>query len=220
MRDDLEFQSTKTYTHSIGLSCCFRQWRAESHCRFLHGYALQVKLTFTSPSLDENNWVIDFGGLKPIKAWLENTFDHKLLVARDDPMKDQLIALAHPTAVHTYEEAEEKRIADVQVVKDVGCEAFSLMIYEHVEEWLRRYCEDHYLPNAYLESVEVREHESNSAICRRKSVVHVSKEPHFHLQPNHVVERIGDLFVIRDKDMDIPPKAYEGFYKAAKDFKK
>src|SRR4051812_22439004 len=80
------FGSTKTYPHSIGLSCCFRQWRAlHSHCRFLHGYALQVKLTFVAQTLDERNWVVDFGGLKDIKERLTELLDHKTIVARDDP---------------------------------------------------------------------------------------------------------------------------------------
>ena len=30
-------------------------------------------------------WVMDFGGLKPIKAWLEDLFDHTLLINEDDP---------------------------------------------------------------------------------------------------------------------------------------
>ena len=73
-----KYYSTKTYGHNIGLSACFRQPNAHSHCKFLHGYSLQFKFTFSCDSLDERNWVVDFGGLKPLKAWLENTFDHQL----------------------------------------------------------------------------------------------------------------------------------------------
>src|SRR5262245_56270238 len=84
----MTYVSTKTYGHDIGLSCCFRQWRAESHCRFFHGYALGVRIEFEASELDKYNWVVDFGGLKSFKGWLENTFDHKLLVAHDDPELD------------------------------------------------------------------------------------------------------------------------------------
>lgn len=31
------YQSTKTYGHDRGFSCAFRQWRADSHCRLIHG---------------------------------------------------------------------------------------------------------------------------------------------------------------------------------------
>ena len=34
------YRSSKTYGHEIGLSAAFRQWRAQSHCRLIHGYAL------------------------------------------------------------------------------------------------------------------------------------------------------------------------------------
>jgi 6-pyruvoyltetrahydropterin/6-carboxytetrahydropterin synthase len=39
-------RATKTYGDDLGLSVAFRQWRADSHCRYLHGYAIGVRLTF------------------------------------------------------------------------------------------------------------------------------------------------------------------------------
>ena len=77
------FESEKTYTHSQGLSCAFRQWRADSHCKYIHGYALQVKITFRSATLDDRNWVQDFGGLTQLKTWLTEWFDHKMIVAEE-----------------------------------------------------------------------------------------------------------------------------------------
>jgi 6-pyruvoyltetrahydropterin/6-carboxytetrahydropterin synthase len=74
------YRSTKTYDHSEGLSCCFRQWRAPSHCRLVHGYALAFKFVFATDRLDERHWCFDFGGLKPIRAWLHDTFDHTMIV--------------------------------------------------------------------------------------------------------------------------------------------
>ena len=35
------FLSSKKYGHDRGLSTAFRQWRADSHCRFMHGYSLE-----------------------------------------------------------------------------------------------------------------------------------------------------------------------------------
>lgn len=191
MRSDLEFASTKTYTHSIGLSCCFRQHRATSHCRFLHGYALEVRLTFTAPNgLDENNWVMDFGGLKPIKSWLEETFDHKLLVAEDDPFKDRLTLLAYPGDSTSHEDHERKQIADIRFVKATGCESFALMIFEHTEQWLSLL-----KGSVQIESVEVREHQGNSAICRRKS--RLPAKFGIELAPNHEMEIVGEMAYIR-----------------------
>lgn len=157
-------QSSKTYVHAIGLSCCFRQWRADSHCRFLHGYALQVKIIFGSSSLDKNGWVMDFGGLKSFRLWLEQTFDHKTLVAIDDP---EMIR---------FQELQARQIIQMKVVPGVGCEAFAQMIFTECQDWLDRTRlvdqrkadvppTDH--RDVWVESVEVREHEANSAIARK-----------------------------------------------------
>ena len=143
------FKSTKTYGHEIGLSACFRQWRADSHCRYLHGYALAVRFEFEADELDVRNWVVDFGSLKSLKGMLEDTFDHKLLVAEDDPMKDELCALAG------------LGVADVVVVPATGCERFAELIFQCAEVWLK---DNGYSPRCRLVSVEVREHGANSAI--------------------------------------------------------
>jgi 6-pyruvoyltetrahydropterin/6-carboxytetrahydropterin synthase len=145
----VNFISTKTYGHEIGLSACYRQWRAESHCRLLHGYALSVKFEFEATELDLRNWVVDFGSLKSLKGMLEDTFDHTLLVAEDDPMKDELCGL---TGVG---------LARAVVVPATGCEAFAKLIYEVAELWL---VDNGYAPRCRVRSVEVREHGANSAI--------------------------------------------------------
>lgn len=143
------YQSTKTFGHDLGLSAAFRQWRANSHCNQIHGYALSFRFTFASEVLDERNWVIDFGSLKPLKASLEEIFDHKLLVAHDDP------------ELGAFMELQERGLASVHVVKAVGCEAFAQMAFALAEEWL--YTNGH-APRVWLDSVEVREHGANSAI--------------------------------------------------------
>lgn len=82
----MAYRSTKTYGHEEGLSCAFRQWRANhSHCQLLHGYALSFKFTFEADKLDERGWVMDFGGLKGLKERLKDRFDHRIAVAADDP---------------------------------------------------------------------------------------------------------------------------------------
>ena len=89
-----KYFSTKTYGHNIGLSAVFRQPNADhSHCHLLHGYSLQFKFTFGCSELDNKNWAVDFGGLKPLKKWLEDSFDHKTCIDEADPMKDELLRL-------------------------------------------------------------------------------------------------------------------------------
>lgn len=143
--------SSKTYTHATGLSCCFRQWRAESHCRFLHGYALEVALRFRAEVLDDRRWVMDFGGLGEVKAMLVDIFDHKTLVAADDPELPRFRALA------------EAGLVDLRVVPDAGCEAFALLIFDRVDAWLRAHPDARVRDRVRLDLVEVREHGGNAA---------------------------------------------------------
>ena len=144
----MPFTSSKTYGHEIGLSSCFRQWRADSHCRYLHGYALKIHLEFEADDLDERHWVVDFGSLKSFKGQLEDTFDHKLLVAQDDPNFDDFMDL------------NDRGLAEVVVVEATGCEAFAKLIYEAAEVWLG---DAGYAPRVRMKRVTVSEHGANSA---------------------------------------------------------
>lgn len=144
------YQSTKTFGHDLGLSACFRQHRAtHSHCSMLHGYALSFKFTFEADTLDARNWVQDFGGLKPLKAMLQNTFDHKLVVAFDDPRKDEICALAG------------LGVADVLVLDAVGCEAFAELAFDMARRVLYDAHDDF---RVRVVSCECAEHGANSAI--------------------------------------------------------
>ena len=78
----MSYQSTKII--ELG-SCAFRQPQADSHCRFIHGYRLKAKFWFEATHLDENNWVVDFGGLKQLKNLMQDQFDHTTCIARTDP---------------------------------------------------------------------------------------------------------------------------------------
>ena len=143
----LKFESGKTYSHSTGHSCAFRQWRADSHCNLIHGYALQFELQFGSRSLDEKNWVVDFGGLKELKEWLKHMFDHTYLIATDDPHFDTFVELA------------DKNLIDLREVEAVGCERFAELTFDKASSIIA----DKYGDRCWVESVTVREHESNSA---------------------------------------------------------
>ncbi|HWV46441.1 MAG TPA: 6-carboxytetrahydropterin synthase [Nitrospira sp.] len=118
--------SYKNFGNEQGWSCCFRQWKAKhSHCSLLHGYALGVKFEFMSDCLDDKNWVMDFGGFKEVKKWLENLLDHTMLVSEDDPFKDDICMLAGIG------------IANVIVLPNVGCEALAQYIHEWVARWTK-----------------------------------------------------------------------------------
>lgn len=143
------YRSTKTYGHETGLSACFRQHRAKSHCSLLHGYALSFCFTFEATELDAYNWVVDFGNLSELKDRLRRYFDHKLIVAEDDPLLDNIAALAG------------LGLADVVVTQRVGCESFAEIGAQLAHSTLY---EMKMTDRVRVLSCEVREHGANSAI--------------------------------------------------------
>jgi len=141
------FYSGKTYAHNTGHSCAFRQWRADSHCNLIHGYALQFEFTFGGEGLDERNWIVDFGGLKPLKTWLAEMFDHTYLVAEDDPEMETIIML------------RDKGLIDLRIVTATGCERFAEMAFDKATEIVNELTNG----RCWVQKVTVREHEANSA---------------------------------------------------------
>lgn len=130
-------------------STAFRQWRAKSHCRLLHGYRLSTKIYFYAEDLDETNWIFDFGNCKEIKAILENQFDHTTCVAADDPELD------------LFKLMNEKDMIDLRIMKNgVSIEKTSEWIFNTVNNYVK----DKTNNRVCVIKVEVWEHEGNSAI--------------------------------------------------------
>lgn len=161
----MTYISTKTY-NQIG-PVAYRQWRAESHCRYLHGYALSFHFEFEAEDLDARNWVVDYGSLKPLKGLLEDWFDHKLLVSEDDPQKDEFVRL------------DKLGLAKITMVEKTGCEGIADFLYDYVNDcFLKDYG---YGDRVWCCKVEVRETDANMAmkIGHRhiKNLVEVVGEP-------------------------------------------
>jgi 6-pyruvoyltetrahydropterin/6-carboxytetrahydropterin synthase len=141
---------TKTYGHERGLSACFRQRHADSHCKYLHGYALSFSFTFTTTCLDVRNWVIDFGALKNLEKRLKNAFDHKTIISPGDPHLSMFKAL------------DRMDLIQLVIMMEVGCEAFAKHAFDLAVETIRT---DVNLNRRNIEVVSVTcsEHGSNSA---------------------------------------------------------
>jgi 6-pyruvoyltetrahydropterin/6-carboxytetrahydropterin synthase len=161
----MTYMVTKNYGPENGLSATFRQWRADSHCRFIHGYALGVEVTFLceDADLDENGWVYNFGGLKEFKAWLQETFDHKMLVAKDDPAIELFRDMANTRERRRFSPGREPWVESGQLIQLVevertGCEGFARMI----ADWLINNI-DMKGRQVRIDCVRVYEHDGNSA---------------------------------------------------------
>ena len=113
----------RSYKEFNGYSTAFRQWRADSHCRYVHGYALRFKVWFDG-ELDDRNWVVDFGCFKRngIKDWFKHMFDHTTIVAKDDPY------LKH------FQELHNSDLIQLRILDDVGCEKFAEYVFKHLNK--------------------------------------------------------------------------------------
>ena len=149
-----KFQSTKLFD---GFSCVFRQWKAKNtHCRFMHGYGVSFRVWFEG-SLDDRNWVWDFGGMKRAqtkidgmspKAWMDYMFDHTILVAKDDPMLNLINDLEH------------NQIAQVRVVEATGAEKFAEFIFGKLNKFVQTETDG----RVRVAKVEFMEHGKNTVI--------------------------------------------------------
>ena len=139
-----KFKSTKRFT---GFPCTHRQWRAESHCRFVHGYSREFYFEFAARELTPEGWVVDFGGLKDVKAFLDNMFDHTFLVAQDDP------------AMEAFKELDKNGVIQLRVMPNPGMEGTAFLVYEEASKILKAL----YGERAWITLVEVSENEKNTA---------------------------------------------------------
>ena len=128
---------------------------------------------FESETLDDRNWVMDFGGLKAFKEWSEYMFDHTLVVAKDDPHLKMFEIMAGMGL------QDQGGVCDLRIVEGVGCEKFAELAYMKMNEILKTFqrgeavtlengktfeCRYPVGQDVKLRSVEVFEHNANSAV--------------------------------------------------------
>ena len=113
----------RSYKEFNGYSTAFRQYRADSHCRFIHGYALRFKVWFDG-ELDDRNWVVDFGCFKRngVKDWFKT---QTTCIAKDDPH------LEHFKDLHNL------GLIQLRILDDVGCEKFAEHVFKYLNEKIK-----------------------------------------------------------------------------------
>lgn len=110
---------TKTYSN---LKAAHRQWRHPGHCHFAHGENWTLHISFGCKQLDEQNFVIDYGALRPLRAELEALFDHTLLVDWDDPDLD------------TFKMLHNRGLIDLRVVESASAEGLCHTVMKLAEK--------------------------------------------------------------------------------------
>lgn len=78
-------------TRKHEIHCGHRVCGHEGKCRNLHGHAYVIHFTCEADNLDDLGRVIDFGVIKSLLCqWLEDTWDHRMLIWEQDPMLNPL----------------------------------------------------------------------------------------------------------------------------------
>lgn len=122
--------STKIFD---GFSTCFRQWSAENtHCKYLHGYAVSFKIWFEG-ELDHRNWVFDFGGMKRSKTLIDDKtpkeyfdwlLDHTVIIAESDP------------SLEVFKGLNLRGLIQLRVLPEVGAEKFAEFLLKKVDDFV------------------------------------------------------------------------------------
>jgi len=76
------------------ISCGHRVHGHEGKCRHLHGHNYRVHFHCEADKLDTVGRVIDFSDIKArLCMWLEDNWDHKMLIWEGDPLAQSLITI-------------------------------------------------------------------------------------------------------------------------------
>lgn len=123
-----------------------RQWRHDGHCAYIHGHNWAIGVVFGCSELDANDFVVDFGRLKYLKAWIAEKLDHACVLAEDDPLRETLVAAA-------------PKAWKVLMVPSPSCEGLAKYIFQAFDALVRADTEG----RAWVQAIELFEDSKNSA---------------------------------------------------------
>ncbi len=103
-----------------------RQPNHHGHCRLIHGHNWGFDIHFSCGQLDENGFVVDVGMLGVVKAFLQEDFDHTLLLNESDPALKSLQMTLGDNA------GGEILFAKIVVVPNCGMEGLAKYVAEEV----------------------------------------------------------------------------------------
>jgi len=116
------FTCEKTYSD---IPFAHRQHRHDGHCAFIHGWSFTF--TFGCRELDECGFVVDFGKLKELKAWIDATFDHACLFNQDDPMLDELVGKKSPDGRSLFKTYVLEQCSSEGIAKELHAKADTMI---------------------------------------------------------------------------------------------
>lgn len=125
-----------------------RQHRHDGHCAQVHGHNWSIAVTFGCTELDPNGFVVDFGRLKYLRAWIDEHLDHACVFNREDPLREALVAVGGARVWKPY------------VVDCCSCEGMARHLWTVFDPLVRAQTQS----RAFVVSVELTEDSRNSAL--------------------------------------------------------
>ena len=87
------FQVTREIPFCYG----HRLMNYEGKCKHLHGHNGIAVITIEGESLDNRGMIVDFSDVKKVvSTWIDEQFDHRLLLHKDDPLLPLLLEYNEP----------------------------------------------------------------------------------------------------------------------------
>ena len=77
------------FTITKKMEFCYghRLMKYEGKCRHLHGHNGIIEVDLSMQALDGRGMVVDFSDIKrTLKAWIDETLDHKMILCKHDPV--------------------------------------------------------------------------------------------------------------------------------------
>lgn len=118
------------------LPAAHRQPNHAGHCRLIHGHNWAFEITFRAEKKDDCDFVVDVGELGVVKDFLEEHFDHTLLLNQDDPEREYLER-------HLIEPMSPSfTFAKIIWVSSCSMEGLAQFVYENVMALLSKHFPD------------------------------------------------------------------------------
>lgn len=138
----------KTYSD---IPFAHRQHTHKGHCSLVHGHNWSITLYFECSEVDTNGFVVDFGNLKYIKAWIEENLDHACLLNDNDEEAQKMLK-------------ESGHLFKAYQLPNCSCEGIAQHLYGIFDPMLRSKTDG----RVWVTSVEVTEDAKNSAMYSSK----------------------------------------------------
>lgn len=126
-----------------------RQHRHDGHCALIHGHNWGITLTFACTETDGNGFVVDFGKLKYLKAWIDEHLDHACLFNADDTEAKHLLC----NAGHLFK---------AFILPNSACEGIAKHLHGIFDTMVRNETNN----RVWITEIEINEDSKNSATYR------------------------------------------------------